>query len=159
MWWPKSGDMRQIRREFDGTATVTSFRIMGNIHPNPNHLSQSLHIMAHNKHHECRPYTFINRTPLPRNNNIFCGTWWRKQHSVWIIRRQVKRNPNYISHNHGKHPSESSTAFPMHLSESCVRKNMVIFHRLQATMYFARPHGDKMAAKVIINTTREAETI
>ena len=47
----------------------------------------------------------------------------------------------------------------MSLSDSCVRINMVLFRKLQATMYFAKPHGDKMAAKVIINTTREAETI
>ena len=132
---------------------------MGNIHPNPNHLSESLHVMAHNKHHELRLYTFITRTPLKRNKNIFCGTWWRKQHSIWIIRRQVKWNPDYISPNHGKHPSESSAAFSMHLSESCSRNNRVKFHKLQATMHFARPHGHKMAAKVIINTAREAETV
>ena len=47
----------------------------------------------------------------------------------------------------------------MHLSESCVRNNMVRFHKLQATLHSARPHGDKMAAKGIINTTGEAETI
>ena len=38
--------------------TATSFRIMGNIHPNPNNPSESLHGMAHNKNHECRLYTY-----------------------------------------------------------------------------------------------------
>ena len=47
----------------------------------------------------------------------------------------------------------------MHLSESCVQNNMVKFYKLQATMHFAGPHNDKMAAKVIITTGREAETI
>ena len=47
----------------------------------------------------------------------------------------------------------------MHLSEPCVRNNKVKIHKLQATMHFVRPHGDKMAAKVIINAAREAETI
>ena len=51
--------------------TATSFRIMGNTHPNPNHLFESLHVMAHYKHHECRPSTFINRTPLQRNNYYY----------------------------------------------------------------------------------------
>ena len=36
---------------------------------------------------------------------------------------------------------------------------MVKFHKLQATLHFARPHGDKMTAKIIINTAGEAETI
>ena len=138
--------------------TATSFRIMGNIHPNPNHLSEfgseSLHVMAQNKHHELRLYTFINRAPLKSNRNLFCGTWWRKQRGIWIIRRQIKWNPDYISPNHGKHLSESSAAFSVHLSEYCVRNNMVKFHKLQATMHFASPHNDKMAAKVIINTGR-----
>ena len=139
--------------------TATSFRIMGNIHPNPNHPSESLHVMAYNKNHECRLYTFINRTPSKRNRNIFCGTWWRKQHGIWIIRRQVKWNPDHISPNHGKHPSESSTVLSMYLSESCVRNSMVKVHKFQATMHFVRSHSDKMAAKVIINAAREAETI
>ena len=52
-----------------------------------------------------------------------------------------------------------TAAFSMHLSESCVRNDMVKFHKLQATVHFAGPHNDKMAAKVVINTGREAETI
>ena len=48
----KNGDMRQIRRDFT-EITATSFRIMGNIHPNPNHPSESLHVMAHNNH-DCK---------------------------------------------------------------------------------------------------------
>ena len=131
---------------------------MGNIHPNLNHLSESLQVMAQNKHRELR-LLFIIRTPFKRNRNIFCGTWWRNQHGIWIIRRQMKWNPDYISPNHGKHLFESLAAFSVHLSESCVRNNMIKFHKLQATMHFARPHNDKMAAKVVINTGREAETI
>ena len=100
LWWPKSGNIRKIGRDYDGN-TATSFQIMGNIHPNLNHPSKSLHVMAHNKYQECRLYTFIDRTPLKRNKNIFCSTWWWKQHGMWIIRRQVKLNPNYISSNHG----------------------------------------------------------
>ena len=139
--------------------TATSFQIMGNIHPNPNHPSESLHVMAQNKYHELRLYNFTNRTPLKRNENIFCGTWCRKQHGIWITRRQVKWIPDYISPNHGKRLSESPAAFSMHLSESCVRNNMIKFHKLQATKHFAWPYNDKMAAKVVINTGREAETI
>ena len=44
--------------------TVTSFRIMGNIHPNPNHPPEPLHVMAHDEHDELRLYTFVTGTPL-----------------------------------------------------------------------------------------------
>ena len=36
--------------------TATSLRIMGNIHLNPNHLSESPHVMTHNKLRELKLY-------------------------------------------------------------------------------------------------------
>ena len=54
---------------------------------------------------------------------------------------------------------ESSGTFSMHLSESCVRKNIAKISTLQTTVHIARPHADKVAAKVIINRRREDESI
>ena len=45
----------------------------------------------------------------------------------------------------------------MHLSESCVRKNSIVFQKLQAAPLVVRPHGDKMPAKVIMDTRRAVE--
>ena len=52
-------------------------------------------------------------------------------------------NEDNVSPNHGKHPSESSVTFLMHLSESCVRRNIVKFHKLQSTVHVVRPHAKK----------------
>ena len=45
----------------------------------------------------------------------------------------------------------------MHLSESVVRKNSVVFHKLQAALLVVRPHADKMPAKVMIHTRISVE--
>ena len=45
----------------------------------------------------------------------------------------------------------------MHLSESCVRKNSIVFQKVQAAQLVVRPHGDKMQAKVMMDTRRAVE--
>ena len=42
----------------------------------------------------------------------------------------------------------------MHLSEFCVRKNSIVFQKLQEALLVVRPHADKMPAKVMIDTRR-----
>ena len=45
----------------------------------------------------------------------------------------------------------------MHLSESCVRKIGVVFHKVQAALFVVRPHADKMPAKVMLDTRGAVE--
>ena len=45
----------------------------------------------------------------------------------------------------------------MHLSESCVCKNTIVFHKLQAALLVVTPHAGKMPAKVMIGTRRAVE--
>ena len=52
--------------------TAASLRIIGNIHPNPDHLSESPHITAHHKRHELKLYTYIKQVHFKRNETIFC---------------------------------------------------------------------------------------
>ena len=47
----------------------------------------------------------------------------------------------------------------MHLSESCVRKNIAKFYKLQTTVHIARPRADKVVAKVIITTGGQSGTM
>ena len=109
--------------------TATSLRIIGNIHPNPNHLSESPHITVHNKRHEVKLYTWINQVPLKRNEILFCEIWRRHNHRIPMIQSNFDWNHNDISPNQGKHLSESSGTFSMHLSESCVRRILSKFTR------------------------------
>ena len=154
LWWPKTVIWEKyavILTEI----TATSLRIMGNIHPNPNHLSESPHATTHNRHHELKLYTCINHVPLKRNETIFCDIQWRNNHGTPMIRGHFDWNHDYISPNHGKHQSESSGNFSVHLSESCVRKNIAKIYKSQTTVHVAKPHADEVAAKVIINRGRE----
>ena len=122
------------------------------LYPNHNHLSESPHVTTQSKHHELIFYTWIDQISLERNETIFGDIYWRQNHDIPMIQNHFDWNHNNIPPNHGKHPSESSGIFSMHLSESCVRTNIAKIYELQATVHIVRPHADKVAAKVIIST-------
>ena len=137
-WEPSTAMLTEI--------TATSLLIMGNIHPNPSHLSQSPHVMAHEKHYGLKLPTCINHTHLKRNTIIFRYIWWWEHHGILMIRHHFDWNHNYISPDHGKHPSESSGNITMHLSESCARINTLKICKLQTAACVITPLADKLAA-------------
>ena len=89
---------------------------MENIHPNLNPLSKSLMLWSNTNANFRYYHISLIMHMWKQINNIlqYCG------------------NHDLISADHGKHPSESSGTLLMHLSESRVRKNNVLFHKLQA---------------------------
>ena len=125
--------------------TATSLLIMGNIHPNPSHLSESSHVMAHEKHHGLKLSTCINHTHKTKYNYISRHLMVRKSRYT-DDRHHFDWNHNYISPNHGKNSSESSGNITMHLCESCAQKNTPKICKLQTTACVVKPHTDKLAA-------------
>ena len=89
---------------------------MENIHPNHNPVSKSLMLWS-NTNANFRYYHISLIMHM-----------WRQINNI----SRYSGNHDLISPDHGKHPSESSGTLLMHLSESRVRKNNVLFHKLQA---------------------------
>ena len=121
----------------------TSIRILTS-YPNPH--------MVHNKHHELKLYTCINYVLLKRNETIFCDIQWGWNHGILMIQMHFDWNHDYISLNYGKHPSESSGTYSMHLSESCVRKIYCQILQVTKTVHITRLCSHKVADKVVIRT-------
>ena len=87
------------------------------------------------------PVNSSHKRPVTRKMSLF--------DDVIMARCMLSRegNEDNISLNHGKHPSESSGTFLIHLSESCARRNIVKFQSI------VRLHANKIAAEV--HTGRE----
>ena len=113
----KHSDVNKILCYFDvNCGYIIYLRIMDNIHPNHNPLSKSLMLWSNTNANFRYYHISLIMHMWKQINNIsrYCG------------------NHDLISPDHGKHPSESSGTLLMHLSESRVRKNNVLFHKLQA---------------------------
>ena len=173
--------------------TVTSLRMMENIHPNHNHPCESLHVIikttniymyiyvyvyiyicfrfytvsdhcVHNKRHELKPHIYIctDHIPLKRNEQMCFGTRWRKKYMAckWygLILIEISANVTSFQIMGSIHSNHRGLDVSIRIRISCVRKIIVKFHTLLATVHVVRPRSDKRPVNFMVNTVSEIET-
>ena len=111
---------------------------------------------AYNKHLVLNLCICIEHAPLKKCIAPFDGEQYGNQ---MIIRSHCYWHPHRIDLSWSWKTSNRIIygILLMHLSESCVRKNTIVFHKLQAALLVVTPHADTMPAKIMIGTRREVE--